>query len=297
MSMGLRVTFGAMARNSQTGMAGAITKMVNAQQALTSGKRITRASDDPGGAAQLVKLNDTLGDVAQYLRNGQEAKGFLSVTDSTLDGLGGLVQKAKELTLQAANATNNTPEARQAVAEQIARIKEQVIGFAGADVHGRYLFSGQKVTTRPFDPADPTQAYKGDTGKLRVEVNRGEYVAINVTGDEVFSTLLSDLDTVKADVLAGNLSSLSTTGVTKMGEGLSRILSARGRVGALVNQIDKTTDRLESAQQEFKILMSNIEDIDMSQAVVDLQSAQNAYQASLASTARTFEQSLMDYLR
>ncbi len=297
MSIGLRVTFGALARGAQTGMAGALTRTYNAQQALTSGKRINRASDDPGGAAQVIKLNDALGDVAQYLRNGEEARSFLSLTDSALDGLGSIVRQARDLTLQAANATNSTPEARAALAGQIGRIKEQAVGIAGTNIRGRYLFAGQKTETRPFDPADATNAYQGDAGSLRVEINRGEYVAMNVPGAEVFSTLLGDLDAVRSDILAGDLQNLSAQGVAKMTDGLDRILGARGKTGAVMNQIENTRVRLDTAQQEFTALSSEIGEIDIAQAIVELQAAQNAYQASLASTARTFQQSLMDYLR
>ena len=89
----------------------------------------------------------------------------------------------------------------------------------------------------------------------------------------------------------------SKTRAAKMADGLKRVLTARGRVGAVGTQIEATRARLDAAQQEFTELRSNLADADMTQAVVDLQAAQNVYQASLASTARTFERSLMDYLR
>lgn len=297
MISGLRVTFGGIAKTAQYAMTDSLSKLNKAQQTLTTGKRITKPSDDPGGAAQVIRLNNALGDLHQYTRNGDEAKSYLALTDSALDSVGGLVREARTLALQAATSTNAAPEAAGALAEKIGRIKEQVHSIAGTNLRGRYIFAGQQTLTRPFDPADAANTYQGDTGQMRVEINRGEYVAMNVPGDTIFAQLLTDLDTLKADVLAGNTDKISKEGVLGMEAGLNRVLGARGRVGALVNQIENTRTRLDAAQQEFKTLASNIEDVDISEAIVALQAAQNAYQASLASTAKTFQNSLMDYLR
>nr|CAA9237386.1 hypothetical protein AVDCRST_MAG63-1387 [uncultured Armatimonadetes bacterium] len=296
MGMGLRVTFGSLARGAQSGMEGALIRVARAQDKLTTGKRIQSASDDPGGASQLIQLNSTLGDLTQYRRNGEQGKGALSLADGALDSLGGLVREARTLTVQAANDTQSA-ESRQALAQKIGRIKEQVVAIANTNVSGRYLFAGHKTDTRPFDPADAANTYAGDAGSQRVEINRGEYVNGNLPGDAIFSQLLDDLDAVKGYITAGDTAGLSTTGMAKIDDGLKRVLGARGQVGSVINQIDATRARLDTAEQEFRTIASNIEEIDLPQAIVELQAAQNAYQASLASTSRTFQSSLMDYLR
>jgi flagellar hook-associated protein 3 FlgL len=297
MALGIRVTFGALATRSQTGMANALSRLYGAQNTLTTGRRIERASDDPGAANQVIRLDAALGDVGQYLRNADQAKNVTQLADSALNSAGELIRDASSVVLQAANSPNNTPEARQALAARLGRIKDQLVGIANTNLNGRYLFAGQRTETRPFDPADAAHVYQGDNGRIRAEINRGEYVTTNVSGDEVFAALLVDLEATGADILAGNLRSLSEVGVAKMADGLKRVLTARGRVGAVGTQIEATRARLDAAQQEFTELRSNLADADMTQAVVDLQAAQNVYQASLASTARTFERSLMDYLR
>ncbi len=291
--MAMRVTSNGQAQAAQSAMARALGRMNEAQTAVTTGKRILRASDDPVGAAQVQKLNSTLGDLGQYRRNGEHATSVLNLADGALGNLGDMVRQAKDLVLQANNATA-TPQARAAAAEQIARIKEQVVSIAGTTHNGRYLFSGQKTDTPPFDAADPTNTYRGDAGALRVETDRGEYSVINISGDAVFSQLLDDLDSVRTELAAGKP---SANGIAALSGGLDRVLTARGTLGAVGNQITQTRDRLDAAEQEFRVLLSNTEDMDMAQAIVEMQAAQNAYEASLAGTARLFEQSLMDYLR
>ena len=291
--MAIRVTSNGQAQAAQSAMARALSRMNEAQMAVTTGKRILRASDDPVGTAQVLKLNNALGDLEQYRRNGEQATSLLNLTDSALANLGDLARQARDLTLQANNATVS-PTARANFAEQIERIKAQVVSVAGTTHNGRYLFSGQKTDTPPFDIADATNTYRGDAGALRVETDRDQYATINIPGDEVFSQLLNTLDTVRADIVAGKVSSEGIVGLT---EGLDRVLAARGTVGTVSNQITQTRDRLEAVEQEFRVLLSNTEEVDIAQAIVRMQASQNAYEASLAGTARLFEQSLMDYLR
>lgn len=297
MGLAVRVTFNTMNRSAQTGMQKSLGRLSETQDAITTGKRLQRPSDDPAGAARLVGLNDALGDLNQFNRNGDEAKSALSVADAALGNAGDLLRETRTLVIQAASAGASSPEARRTMAEKLGRIKEQIVGVANTSLHGRYLFAGQRTETPPFDPADGANTFRGDSGALRAEINRGEYVQTNVDGNALFSSLLNDLDTIKADVLAGNTDALSNGGLTKMSKALDTLLEARGQIGGRINRVEATRDRLEAVGQEFRVMASHIEDTDVAQAIVELQAAQNAYQAALGATAKAFQQSLMDYLR
>jgi len=295
MALGLRVTFNSLASHASHGMTSRLSELVKAQTTLTTGKNFQHASDDPAAAAQVGRLNNALADLAQYRRNGDNAKAFLAHADTALDGVGALVRQARDITVQAASATNNnTPEAREVLATQIGRIKEQVVNLASAEMNGRYLFAGQRTNTRPFDPTDATNTYQGDTGSLRVETDRGQFTPINLPGDALFGQLLDDLGAAEDDIRAGGAKAANIQAMT---DGLNRVLSARGTVGARINGIEDTRNWLDTAEQDLRTLLSNTEDADLTQAFVTLQAAENAYQASLASTARTFQNSLMDFLR
>ena len=286
-----------MAANSRASMSDALTRLAQVQQEIATGKRIIVPSDDPSGANQVISLNNTLADVSQYVRNGDEAKTFLNMTDTTLNSVGELMRNAKVLALQAANGTNANPEARQTLSNQISLIKTQIVHLANTTVGNRSLFAGQKTDTQPFDPLDSTNTYKGDSGPIKVEINRGEYVAMNVTGGQIFPKLLNDLDTLSKNIAAGSQQTISETDLTNMDTGLSTILAARGQAGVTGSQVTSAQSRLSAATQEFAAIKSNLEDADITQTVVALQQAQNAYSASLASTAKIFQQSLMDYLK
>ncbi len=297
MAIGLRVTNQGTVRRTNAAMASALGRLAQAQDTIASGKRVQRASDDPAAGARILKLNDVLGDITQYKRNGEQGSALLTRADSALDSVGALIREAKTITLQAtsANIGATGDVAKNALAEQIGRIKEQIVHLAASDVNGRYIFSGQRTDAPPFDAADATNAYKGDNGLLRVETDRNQFVAANLPGDQIFGALLNDLDTARANILSPG--GATADDVQALSDGLDRVVGARGTIGGRMNQIENSRAHLDAAEQELRTRLSNTEDADIAQTFVELQAAQNAYQASLASTARAFESSLMDYLR
>jgi flagellar hook-associated protein 3 FlgL len=297
MAIWLRVTTNGTARRASATMAAALGRLAQAQDTIASGKRVQRASDDPVASVQILKLNDLLGDVSQYKRNGEQGSAYLAQADSALDGVGSLVREAKTIMLQATSETVNAAGStmKNALNEQLGRIREQIIHLGATQVNGRFIFSGQKSDAPPFDAADATNTYQGDSGAIRLETNRNEFAIANLPGDALFGQILTDIDTARKNILSDNGAVASD--VQAMSDGVDRILSARGTIGSRVNQIENSAAYLSTTEQELRTRLSNNEDADIAQTFVELQAAQNVYQASLASTARSFESSLMDYLR
>ena len=147
-------------------------------------KRVSKPSDDPIGNTELLAIRSQNIDAGQYLRNLNFAKTSLSYTENVLEEMTDLLVKAKELAIGQAS-TLYGPEVRQGVAKEIHQIRQQVLSIANKRIGNRYLFSGQSVLTRPFDQ---NGAYKGDTNKINIEINKDVYVPINVNGKELFFT-------------------------------------------------------------------------------------------------------------
>ena len=145
-------------------------------------KRISKLSDDPIGNVELLAVRSQNIDAGQYLRNLNFAQTQLSYTENVMEELTDLLSKAKELALGQASSIYS-PEIRQGVSKEIHQIRQQVLSIANKRIGNRYLFSGQTVLTRPFDQAGE---YKGDKGKINIEINKDVFVPINITGDQLF---------------------------------------------------------------------------------------------------------------
>ena len=147
-------------------------------------KRVSKPSDDPIGNTELLAIRSQNIDAEQYLRNLNFAKTQLSYTENVLEEMTDLLVKAKELAIGQAS-TLFGPEVRQGVAKEIHQIRQQILSIANKRIGNRYLFSGQKVLTRPFDQ---NGKYQGDTNKINIEINKDVFVPVNINGEELFYT-------------------------------------------------------------------------------------------------------------
>lgn len=147
-------------------------------------KRIQKPSDDPIGNIELLSIRSKDVDDNQYLRNSSYAKTLLELTESTLESMTDLIGKAKEIAIGQSSDLYN-PEVRQSVAKEVHQLRIQAIALANRRIGNRYIFSGYKTLSKPFDMDGK---YLGDDGKIKLEVSKDFFVPINLNGNEVFFT-------------------------------------------------------------------------------------------------------------
>lgn len=146
-------------------------------------KRVNAPSDDPVGNSKLMSIRNEQLDNTEFERNANLAKTFLNYTDSSLEEVTNLLVRAKELALGQASSAANGADSRAMVAEEIKNIMAEVSSISNRRLGDRYIFSGYKTATTPFDNSGN---YVGDDGKIMVEVQKDVFVGMNVPGREVF---------------------------------------------------------------------------------------------------------------
>jgi len=113
-----RITSSMMTRSVLADLNDIATKQDTTRRQMSSGKQITRPSDDPYGTARAMSLRTDLARIKQNERNVTEAQSWMSVTDTTLGSIGDLASKTKELLIQ--GATDTLPQtSRDAIADHI----------------------------------------------------------------------------------------------------------------------------------------------------------------------------------
>lgn len=217
-----RVTQSMLSSNMLRNLNTSYGKMSKMQDNLTSGMKITRASDDPVVAVKGMQYRTQLDKVQQFQRNINEAEAWLDTTDIALDQVGSALNRVKELVVQAANDTN-TADDRAKIKVEIDQIKAQIQDVANTQLGGKYIFSGTKTQTAPYvngelNPAlyetdvagnildatdtngtklyDPTdlnafpKAKASTTGEVKIEVFDGVQLTVNTSdANEVFKTV------------------------------------------------------------------------------------------------------------
>ena len=158
------------------------TELNQLQNQAATMKRVTKPSDDPVAAAKVLINRTENKNLEQFDKNIFQAKNFLETTESTLAQLGEAIVRAKELAVQAASDTNGGLP-REMLSTEVGQIYNAVLEISNRRSGERYLFGGQKTLTQPFTRDGE---YSGDDGEIRIENLKGNFIAMNLTGDRVF---------------------------------------------------------------------------------------------------------------
>jgi len=173
---------------------GAINAMLDQQEGLArvqkqvaTGKRVLSPADDPVAVAQVVNLQDALQRTEQLQKNIDNARGRLTLEEGVLDGVTNILQRVRELTV-AANNASQTNDTRGYIAEEISQLNDELLGLANTmDSDGEFLFAGSKGRFKPFSTDDRgNYLYEGDDTQRFVQVGPRRTIAINDTGTQVF---------------------------------------------------------------------------------------------------------------
>jgi flagellar hook-associated protein 3 FlgL len=293
-----RITQGMMNQTLLFDLRNVTTKLSTSEQQLSSGYKLNQPSDDPYGASQALKLRADLASNQQYQSNVQDANSWQNVADTALGDIGDSIQRARDLVLQGANDTNAATD-RQAIVTELNQLIDSIKTDANTQYAGRYIFSGTKTNTQPYQ-LGTNDAYSGNTAMITREIGVGVQVAINQAGSSVIgddtSGLLATLRGIVTDLQSGNTNALSTTDLNAIDAANDQLLNARAQVGALSDRLTTATNRLQSTEQSTTQLLSNVQDADMTQVMVNFSTQQAAYQAALRAGAQIIQPSLMDFL-
>jgi len=276
-------------------------KLARTQGKLSSGKEIQKPSDDPFATARALQFRAELASNKQYQSNVGEASSWQDATDTALSSIDELVQRARDLVVQGANDTLG-PSGRASIAAEIDQIVESIKAAGNTQYAGRYIFSGSLTTTAPYTPGGP-DAYLGDAASIYREIGPGVQVPLNVDGGSVIGdsatpgSLLATLKTISNDLKTNNGAALQTTDLAAIDSAHDVVTTARATVGARTNRLETALGRLQQLEESTTKLLSNTEDADMAQTLVDFSQQQAVYQAALKAGAQIVQPSLMDFLR
>ena len=200
------------------------SRLLKTQQQLASGRKILNPADDPAGAARVLDLEKSVGQVEQYKRNLDRAELALRAEESALESAGNVIQRIRELTVQAANASQDGGN-RKLIAAEIRQSLQQLVELGNAtDGTGEFLFSGSNTKTKPFALEGGDVTYAGDQTQRMIQAGPSRQIATNHSGFEPFikiATRNGDFTTAPA---AGN----TGTGVIEGGRVLDNSVAFDG---------------------------------------------------------------------
>jgi flagellar hook-associated protein 3 FlgL len=295
----VRVTQNMMSRTMLSDLQDVSQRLAETQQRLSSGKQITKPSDDPYGTTRAIEFRAELAQNQQYQRNVQDADSWQTATDSALSSVNDIAQRARELLVQGASDTQDA-SARESIATEIDQLIESVKTEGNAKYAGRYIFAGSATLTAPYQ-SGPNDAFAGNADVIRREIGPGVQIDLNVDGKAVLGDdqggLIHTLRQIAADLRSGNTSALSGTDLGALDANMDTVSNALAVVGARQNRLETALSRLQDMEQSTTTLLSTTEDADMAKTLVDFSMQQAVYQSALRSGSQIIQPSLMDFLR
>lgn len=154
---------------------------------LSASKRVITASDDPVAYSTIQRIKQDLSVTTTLKSNSDLAENSNALEETALDQTENLLQRARELLVASGNGTYDA-KAREAVAKELAQIRQEMIGVANSqDANSQYIFAGYRVDTQPFQANEfGSVDYHGDDGIRQYQVGTSVRVAGNDPGSNIF---------------------------------------------------------------------------------------------------------------
>lgn len=298
----MRISTAEIFRQSVANMNLQQSQLAQTQQQLSTGLKRSQAADGPAEAARQLDVEKALTEIDQLGSNASLTGQRLAMTESALADAGDILQRLREIAINANNGTLSAQD-RQALAIEVAAQRDALLQIANRkDGENQWLFSGTEMGNgQPFvDGA--TVSYVGDQNQRRLEVAPGEYISDTRAGSEIFQRVPRGAGGTQdvfatAQALYDNLMIAGTDAIsesqrqtgfaTAIGDldmALTHFDHARAEVGVGRARAETAEFTHLALNEQLQIQLSDLRDVDYAEAsarfaqqLTSLQAAQKAF--------------------
>ncbi|WP_130834708.1 flagellar hook-associated protein FlgL [[Erwinia] mediterraneensis] len=274
---------------------------------LSSGRRVTNPSDDPIAASRAVVLSQTQTQTKQYALARTFASQGLSMEENTLKSVTTSIQAAQTKIVNGSTGTLSDDD-RGSLATELEGIRAQLLNLANSkDGNGRYIFAGYNTDKAPFDDTTGSVTYVGGTEAITQKVDSSRSMTVSHTGDAVFMSITGNAtpepngdpsETNLFNMLDSAIAALRTPqtdaddatkqsfqdAMDKTNRGLSNalnnVLAVRSEIGIQLSELDTLNAQGDDRQLILTTEMSDLVDVDYTEAISSYTMQQTALQAS-----------------
>lgn len=284
-------------------------QVATTQAQMSSGKQLLRASDAPDQAVAIDRLRtaisrqETLSDNLKTIYRRFEAE------ETALQSATNVFERVKELSIQAANDTLG-PKDREVIAIELQSLRDQLQMLANTrDDQGQYIFSGSASGTMPYSAREGLLAYQGDQTPTSLTTGQENLQTFNRAGTDVFTRVVRHtqdgpqgisyfqaIDDLIVAVKTTDRANIQR-GIAEMDDMHQSMAMATSDVGARMNQVDMQVDLIAENVVRLKTTLSEVEDLDYTEAVTRMNKQMMALEASMSSFAKISQLNLFDYIR
>ena len=294
----MRITNNLLVSRTRSQLSERLEQYAAVQRQLASGRRFERPSEDVAGMDRAMRTRSSLANRVQEARNADDARQWIDLADGNLQSMSSLLQRARELVISAGSPGNQA--AKDAIADEILSIRDEMVGLANDKTQGRGLFSGT-LPTDAVTLVGGVWTYTGNPDQISRRLSTESTVTVNVTGDDVFGfnaglDTFTILEQAAASVRSGDVAGTDAA-IPQIDGALGHVLEGLSALGAAGSRVEYAQITQQRDIGSLERMLSEIEDIDLAESAMELQLQEVAYQAALQTSSRALSPSLVDFLR
>lgn len=252
--MGLQINTNVAALNAYRNLSGTQGSQQTSLERLSSGLRINRAADDAAGLAISESLRTQVKGLNQALANAQDGISLVQTAEGAMNEVHAIMQRQRQLAVQAANGTNST-ENRSQIQAEVTALDAEITSIAG-----RTNFNG-------------TSLLGGGSVDLQVGANASDVMTVN-------------LATVAATAVDVSTAAGATAAITTLDGTISQLSTDRANLGAVQNRLNHTINNLGVSAENLAASESRIRDADMAKEMTNFSRSQILQQAGVSMLAQ-----------
>lgn len=303
-----------------------LEQMQKYQNQLSSGKEVSKPSENPLLVSKIMDLNNNILQNEQYNTNISDSIGWVQTQDGALNNVNASLNRIRDLVIYGANGSLSDTD-RLAIRDEVGMKIQELVDTLNTNFDGRYIFAGQKTLTQPFTAVEDADgnftlvynkggdpATDGSDKNITREISKGVMVDLITNGGSMVTTAgTSDSGAVDSNDDLGqllnkimeslrtgagtDLDKLSGDFLGDLDKHIDNILQVRSKIGAIDNRLEAAQARNESENLNLNTILSKREDIDIAEKYMEFSVMKSVYQASLATGAQILQPSLLDYIR
>lgn len=278
--MGLRINNNVAAMNAYRHLTVTDGEMAKSLEKLSSGFRINRAADDAAGLSISEGLRSQVGGIKQALRNAQDGVSVIQTAEGALNEVHAILQRVRDLSVQASNLGANDTAARTAAATEVDQSVQELDRIAQATTYGTTQLlngSGASALALTFQIGAGGSTYN----QIGIAINAMNSASLGVSA------------------LSASVASGSTSAIASIDTAIAAVSTLRSSLGAYQNRLEHTMANLGVAAENLSASESRIRDTDMAAEMVNFTRSQILTQAGTAmlAQANSAPQSVLQLLR
>lgn len=286
--MSLRINSNIAAMNAYRNLSSNDKMMQGSLEKLSSGLRINKAADDAAGLSISQGLQAQIGGLTVAARNAQDGVNVVQIADGALNESGAILQRMRDLSVQASNGGSQDVNAQEAAQTEFAQLQTELDRIAKTT-----SFGAQKLldTATPYQGTFQVGANNTADDRITVDLGAAAFGGGSATGFDAAGLGVAALD---VSTTAGAQTAIST-----LDTAIKDLSTARATLGAYQNRFEHTINNLNVQIENLSASKSAITDTDMAMEMVKFTRSQILSQAGTAMLAQANQapQSVLQLLR